>query len=47
MLPLSLLFKRFLKLGATAFGGPAIAQHLKKAIVKVSPPMNFGPTQHR
>lgn len=34
MLPLSLLFKRFLKLGATAYGGPAIAQHLKKAVVK-------------
>jgi chromate transporter len=34
MVPLSLLFKRFLKLGATAYGGPAIAQHLKKAVVK-------------
>jgi chromate transporter len=34
MLALSLLFKRFLKLGATAYGGPAIAQHLKKAAVK-------------
>jgi len=32
--PLSLLFKRFLKLGATAYGGPAIAQHMKKAVVK-------------
>ena len=31
MYPLSLLFKRFLKLGATAYGGPAIAQHMKKA----------------
>ena len=34
MLPLSLLFKRFLKLGATAYGGPAIAQQMKKTIVK-------------
>ena len=34
MLPLSLLFKRFLKLGATAYGGPAIAGQMKKAIVK-------------
>ena len=34
MLPLSLLFKRFLKIGATAYGGPAIAQQMKKAIVK-------------
>jgi chromate transporter len=34
MLPLTLLFKKFLKLGATAYGGPAIAQHLKKGIVK-------------
>src|SRR4030042_4040032 len=34
MFPLSLLFKRFLKLGATAYGGPAIAQHMKKTIVK-------------
>jgi chromate transporter len=34
MYPLSLLFKRFLKLGATAYGGPAIAQHMKKTIVK-------------
>jgi chromate transporter len=32
--PLRLLFKRFLKLGATAYGGPAIAQHMKKVIVK-------------
>jgi len=31
---LRLLFKRFLKLGATAYGGPAIAQHMKKVIVK-------------
>ncbi len=34
MLPLSLLFKRFLKLGATAYGGPAIAGQMKKAVVK-------------
>lgn len=34
MLPLSLLFKRFLKIGATAYGGPAIAAHMKKAVVK-------------
>ena len=34
MLSLSLLFKRFLKLGATAYGGPAIAQQMKKMIVK-------------
>ena len=34
MLPLSLLFKRFLKLGATAYGGPAIAGQMKKTIVK-------------
>jgi len=34
MIPLSLLFKRFLKIGATAYGGPAIAQQMKKAIVK-------------
>jgi chromate transporter len=34
MYPLSLLFKRFLKLGATAYGGPAIAQQMKKTIVK-------------
>jgi len=32
--PLRLLFKRFLKLGATAYGGPAIAQQMKKLIVK-------------
>jgi chromate transporter len=29
-----LLFTRFLKIGATAYGGPAIAQQMKKAIVK-------------
>jgi chromate transporter len=29
-----LLFTRFLKLGATAYGGPAIAQQMKKAVVK-------------
>src|SRR5512136_2581832 len=34
MLPLTLLFKKFLKLGATAYGGPAIAQQMKKVIVK-------------
>ena len=34
MLPLRLLFKRFLKIGATAYGGPAIAGHMKKTIVK-------------
>ena len=34
MLLLSLLFKRFLKLGATAYGGPAIAGQMKKAVVK-------------
>jgi chromate transporter len=34
MQPLSLLFKRFLKLGATAYGGPAIAGQMKKAVVK-------------
>ncbi len=34
MLLLSLLFKRFLKLGATAYGGPAIAQQMKKTVVK-------------
>ena len=34
MVPLSLLFKRFLKLGATAYGGPAIAGQMKKAVVK-------------
>ncbi len=34
MLSLSLLFKKFLKLGATAYGGPAIAGQMKKAVVK-------------
>ena len=34
MLSLSLLFKRFLKLGATAYGGPAIAGQMKKMVVK-------------
>jgi chromate transporter len=29
-----LLFTRFLKLGATAYGGPAIAQQMKKTLVK-------------
>jgi len=33
MLSLSLLFKRFLKIGATAYGGPAIGGQMKKAIV--------------
>jgi hypothetical protein len=36
MLSLSLLFKRFLKLGATAYGGPAIgAQMLTGAILSL------------
>jgi chromate transporter len=34
MVPLSLLFKRFLKIGATAYGGPAIAGQMKKAVIK-------------
>src|SRR5512143_3289541 len=34
MLPLGLLFRKFLKLGATAYGGPAIAQQMKKTVVK-------------
>ena len=34
MLSFDLLFKTFLKLGATAYGGPAIAGQMKKAIVK-------------
>jgi chromate transporter len=34
MVPLSLLWKRFLKIGATAYGGPAIAGHMKNAMVK-------------
>jgi chromate transporter len=34
MLSLCLLFKRFLKLGATAYGGPAIAGQMKKMVVK-------------
>jgi len=33
MFPLSLLFKRFLKIGATAYGGPAIAGQMKRAVV--------------
>jgi chromate transporter len=33
MLPLSLLFKRFLKLGAIAYGGPAMAGQIKQAVV--------------
>ena len=34
MFSLGLLFKRFLKIGATAYGGPAIFGQMKKAIVK-------------
>ena len=34
MLSLWLLFRRFLKIGATAYGGPAIAGHMKKTMVK-------------
>jgi chromate transporter len=34
VISLALLFTRFLKLGATAYGGPAIAQQMKKAVVK-------------
>ena len=34
MISLSLLFTRFLKIGATAYGGPAIGGQMKKAIVK-------------
>jgi chromate transporter len=34
MIPLILLVKRFLKIGATAYGGPAIAGHMKNAMVK-------------
>ena len=34
MLSLNLLFRSFLKIGATAYGGPAIAQHMKKTVVK-------------
>ena len=34
MLSFDLLFKTFLKLGATAYGGPAIAGQMKKTIVK-------------
>jgi chromate transporter len=33
MLPLSLLFKRFFKLGATAYGGPAMSGQIKQAVV--------------
>jgi len=36
MIPLSLLLKRFLKIGATAYGGPAIAGEIKRVIVKES-----------
>ena len=34
MISLPLLFARFLKIGATAYGGPAIAAEIKKAAVK-------------
>ncbi len=34
MISLGLLFKGFLKLGATAYGGPAIAGQMKKTVVK-------------
>jgi len=34
MISLSLLFTRFLKIGATAYGGPAIGGQMKKAVVK-------------
>ena len=34
MFSLGLLFKRFLKIGATAYGGPAIAGQMKKTVVK-------------
>jgi chromate transporter len=33
MFPLSLLFKKFLKLGATAYGGPAMTGQIKQAVV--------------
>ena len=31
--PLNLLFKRFFKLGATAYGGPAMSGQIKQAVV--------------
>jgi len=34
MISFGLLFKRFLKIGATAYGGPAIAGQMKKTIAK-------------
>jgi chromate transport protein ChrA len=34
MFPLSLLFTRFLKLGATAYGGPAMNGQIKQVVVK-------------
>ena len=34
MLPLNLLFMRFLKLGATAYGGPAMIGQIKETVVK-------------
>jgi chromate transporter len=36
MIPLPVLFKKFLKIGATAYGGPAIAGEIKRGIVKES-----------
>ena len=33
MVPLNLLFKRFLKLGATAYGGPAMIAQIKEMVV--------------
>lgn len=36
MIPLGVLFKRFLHIGAMAYGGPAIAGEIKRAIVKES-----------
>src|SRR4030042_6983461 len=33
MLPLSLLFKRFFKMGATAYGGPAMSGQIKQVVV--------------
>ena len=33
MIPLSLLFKRFLKLGAVAYGGPAMMAQIKQTVV--------------
>jgi len=33
MIPLGLLFKRFLKLGAVAYGGPAMMAQIKQTVV--------------